>query len=350
LKTKVVGFATDIKNDVDTAFNDLKNLLTGGSEEGDNGVVGTIKSGVKGAFDTLKTKVVGFATDIKNDVDTAFNTLKNNVNTIATDIKDTFLLPFRTIKTTLLGESGNEDNSGLIGRTVGGVRDAFANLSNYLTSKFDLSGLTSAFDNAINPVKNTIDSLIERVNELLGLIDDIQVPDVDVTSEGGGNENDGSVLNRDPNEIPTSELETKEEQLGSKTGLSEVQQAELEAIKAELETRDTDADPETDSEERSGEEEDSNNDGVNDSVPGDSVTRERGSAGAATGGFVASTGRAIIHEGERVVPEAQITDRGQVETSSGGITIENLTVNADSRSGGRTAGRALKRELKRFDI
>jgi hypothetical protein len=32
------------------------------------------------------------------------------------------------------------------------------------------------------------------------------------------------------------------------------------------------------------------------------------------------------------------------------MTIENITVQADSRAGGRAAGEALKRELKRFDI
>jgi hypothetical protein len=91
--------------------------------------------------------------------------------------------------------------------------------------------------------------------------------------------------------------------------------------------------------------------GVDNPAPDFSSVSEVRDAAAQTGGFVASTGRAIIHEGERVVPEAQITDRGRVEVSRGSnMTIENLTVNADSRSGGRAAGKALKRELKRFDI
>jgi hypothetical protein len=65
--------------------------------------------------------------------------------------------------------------------------------------------------------------------------------------------------------------------------------------------------------------------------------------------LIQETGAAVLHPGERVVPAAQVTDRGRVE-SSGGMTIKNLTVQADSRAGGRAAGEALKRELKRFDI
>jgi hypothetical protein len=66
---------------------------------------------------------------------------------------------------------------------------------------------------------------------------------------------------------------------------------------------------------------------------------------------------ALLHEGERIIPDAQTDERGRLDPSDirgmsggSGVQIENLTINADSRSGGRAAGRALKRELKRFDI
>jgi hypothetical protein len=68
-----------------------------------------------------------------------------------------------------------------------------------------------------------------------------------------------------------------------------------------------------------------------------------------TGGLIEETGAAIVHEGERVVPEAQVSDRGPAPVT-GGFTIENLTVHASGRAEGREAGRALKQELKRFDI
>lgn len=78
--------------------------------------------------------------------------------------------------------------------------------------------------------------------------------------------------------------------------------------------------------------------GVGDPRPG---------VGIATGGLIASGGVARLHEGERVVPAAQVEDRGPAPS---GISIQNLTVNASSRAEGRQAANALKDELKRFDI
>jgi len=63
--------------------------------------------------------------------------------------------------------------------------------------------------------------------------------------------------------------------------------------------------------------------------------------------LIASGGVARLHEGERVVPAAQVEDRGPAPS---GISIQNLTVNASSRAEGRQAANALKDELKRFDI
>jgi len=65
-----------------------------------------------------------------------------------------------------------------------------------------------------------------------------------------------------------------------------------------------------------------------------------------TGGFIESGGRATLHEGERVVPEAQVSDRGGVETT----TIEQIVINADSQRGGREAARGLKQELRRQGV
>jgi Flp pilus assembly pilin Flp len=350
LEKKVTGFASDIKTGVQNAFNNLKTLLTGGGEEGENGVAGSIKSGVEGAFDTLKNKVVGFAKDIKNDVDTAFNNLKTAVvggggEDSSGGIIGAFVSgvtsPFQTLKRTLLGEGGNPDSSGLVGRITSGIRTAFSNISKFLNSKFDLSGLETAFNNVIDPIETDINNLIEDINKLLGLVDDIEIPDVDIPDRGVTDPVEDDPVEDDPvedddngkyrggrsllNDNPVSSLTISQittflgKLQANKGNLSSVQRTELTLLLNEADKR-------------------------------DNVSEIR-DAGAATGGFVASTGRAIIHEGERVVPEAQITDRGRVEVSSGSsMTIENLTVNADSRSGGRAAGRALKRELKRFDI
>jgi hypothetical protein len=182
--------------------------------------------------------------------------------------------------------------------------------------------LTSAFDNAIDPIENTISGLIEEVNELLSLIDDIQVPDVDIPSGGGGGDS-GSGSSGDSGSGSSGDSGS-----GSSGG---------------LDSGFTDGRP-----------------GPSDEIgtPGyggdgdDDV-----SVGLNRGGVIGATGLAMVHRGERIIPDAQVDERGRLDPSDvrgmsggGGVQIENLTVNADSRSGGRAAGRALKRELKRFDI
>jgi hypothetical protein len=69
--------------------------------------------------------------------------------------------------------------------------------------------------------------------------------------------------------------------------------------------------------------------------------------GLATGGLIESTGGAVLHEGERVVPAAQVSERGP---APGGVTINIESINASGRAEGRAAGQALKNELKRFGI
>jgi len=60
---------------------------------------------------------------------------------------------------------------------------------------------------------------------------------------------------------------------------------------------------------------------------------------------------AMLHEGERVLPDSQVTDRGELDIGdAGGVTINIDSIAASGRAEGRAAGRALKRELKRFDI
>jgi len=71
----------------------------------------------------------------------------------------------------------------------------------------------------------------------------------------------------------------------------------------------------------------------------------------ATGGIVTDATQAIIGEGsesEAVMPLSRLEQF--VDRPTGGVTINDLVVNASGRREGREAGEALKRELKRFDI
>lgn len=70
-------------------------------------------------------------------------------------------------------------------------------------------------------------------------------------------------------------------------------------------------------------------------------------SGIDTGGFIESTGRAIVHEGERVVPAAQVSDRGGVDA---GTTVVIERIEASGRGEGRDAARALRDELDALDV
>jgi hypothetical protein len=333
-------------------------------ETGVSFITGTGSNSLAGdtiaAFDSLESQVGTTVANFKRDVKGAFKKLKNAV--VGSGGEDSnggiigafisgVISPFQTLKETLLGEGGNPDSSGLIGQVVGGIRTAFDELSKFLNNKFDLSEFKTTFDKAINPIKSMINGLIKKVNELLGLVDGVEAGNIPGLNGSDGDNKVARNITK-VEELPNSTLRTLTETLGDRAEagkLSSANENDLFALVAELReriqegraigegvARDIDL---------------SEIKGVENPAPEFSSVSEIRNAGAATGGFVASTGRAIIHEGERVVPKAQITDRGRVEVSSGNtMTIENLTVNANSRSGGRAAGRALKRELKRFDI
>lgn len=67
-----------------------------------------------------------------------------------------------------------------------------------------------------------------------------------------------------------------------------------------------------------------------------------------TGGHVESTGRAIIHEGEEVVPAAEVTR--ERDGGGGGTTVVIERIEASGREEGRAAGRALRNELDALDV
>jgi len=73
-----------------------------------------------------------------------------------------------------------------------------------------------------------------------------------------------------------------------------------------------------------------------------------GPIGLATGGLIDSGGLAVLHSGERVIPSAEVAERGG--GGGGGVTVNIGEISANSRAEGRQAAKGLKDELKRFDI
>jgi hypothetical protein len=222
------------------------------------------------------------------------------------------------------------------GTLVGDTKAALNGLRQFVANSFDLQPLVDVFDNTINgigdafdridfsPLTNALDgisngvqNLIDALNELAGVDIDVDVPSFD------------ELLDEARSLVEPEIPERQDRDRGGGGG-----------------GRNPRGGP-TDPNPRPGNDNPARG-GGSDPGPGGFTPGIPGRL--ATGGLIESTGVATVHEGERVVPEAQVSDRGPAPVKGNGVTIENLTVQADSRSGGRAAGKALKRELKRFDI
>ena len=69
-----------------------------------------------------------------------------------------------------------------------------------------------------------------------------------------------------------------------------------------------------------------------------------------TGGRIASDGLAMLHAGERIMPAAQVRERGPQPTGESGTRIEEVTImvmgTGDAATDGRNVARAFQRELE----
>jgi len=210
-------------------------------------------------------------------------------------------------------------------------RDAFNAAVSAIGDAFDRLSFGS-FENALDEVAGGVRSLIDSLNELSGVNINVDVPSFD------------SLLDRakdlvepepQPQPQPPDDDDDDDDNPGDPDDRNE--SGGDTGVDGERGKSPDDVLDEPDDDGPGGP--------VSDPDPGD------GTPGAvATGGFIEADGMAMLHEGERVLPDSQITDRGEAEIAGSGVTIGQLTVNASGRAEGRAAGRALKRELKRFDI
>jgi gas vesicle protein len=284
---------------------------------------------VKSAFKTLKTKVTGFTTDIKEDANTDFDNL--TISSTATTIKTNVLTTFETIKTELGNKVGTikEDLNSLFD-DIGIVEDGKKKKKNNQSTASDIkNSVVNEFKNLKSKVtkatKSTQTDVEGHFNDLADFFDN----KLDLTGLSGAFDTELGDINDVVADI-TNDLETLLNLIPDvTTALPLVPEGQQIPLNEPIEQEQR--------EERRG------FDPVGSSV--------------ATGGVVGETGMAVIHQGERIVPDAQVDQRGRLDASdirgmgsAAGVEIQSLTVNADSRSGGRAAGRALKRELKRFDI
>lgn len=81
-------------------------------------------------------------------------------------------------------------------------------------------------------------------------------------------------------------------------------------------------------------------------VNGECVHQGYGGTVLDTGGYVEETGMALIHAGERVIPDAQVSERGGIEA---GTKTQNFDITVYAEDG-TDFGRKLKRELRMMDV
>jgi len=216
---------------------------------------------------------------------------------------------FETAKDSIIG--GN----GIIGDVISGIKSDLSDLNDYVKNTFGIN-INESFLDVFDSVAQAITQPFEQVNfsELTEALDDLAIEtDLLIASLNtlGG-------VNIDA-EIPN---------------FTDVQDY-FEGIFDNQEQEQTYQPPDDDSS-------DTNDDGgldaggFGDELGGDPAGGSSddppssggaggggGTAGgtiAATGGYVDSTGLATIHEGERIVPDAQVTDRGETQFDISGMS------------------------------
>lgn len=308
-----------------------------------------LRSDLESTFDGARRSVVRTIRSLRVDVQDALNRLRSWVG----GVWDLFPLSdaFEAVADRLFGDGG------IVTRLVGNVRDSLTQLATFIEETFgvdieqafrdafnaavsavgDAFGRLSfsSFESALDTVAGGVRSLIDSLNELSGVNIDVDVPSFDGLLDRAeeivepepepepepdpGDDDDDGGNPGDPDDRNES---------GGDTGVDGARGKDPDDV---LDEPDDEPAP------------DEGDAGAGGGAGGGSIV--------ATGGYVEETGRALIHEGERVLPAAQITDRGKADLAGdAGVTIGQLTVNASGRAEGRAAGRALKRELKRFDI
>jgi len=197
---------------------------------------------------------------------------------------------FEAVAATIMGDG---DSGGIIPTLKSDVKETLSQLRSWLSSAWDLHPLSDAFDaaieaigdafgrlnfgpfeSALDAVADGVQTLIDSLNELSGVDIDVDIPSFD------------GLLDR-AEEIVEPEPEPEPEP-----------------------PDDDDDDPST-----------GVGSGIGGSIPGapsdpdnDGTVREprgRRPNPLATGGFVEGAGAAMLHAGERVLPESQVSDRGE---------------------------------------
>jgi hypothetical protein len=167
----------------------------------------------------------------------------------------------------------------------------FNGLTDFFNETFNLDGLVEAFSSPLDGIQQDIDVVVDAVDELIDLLNEI--PEVDVPSPS-------EVLNREEEQEQEPEQTEDPQDTGGGGGGGGGNG------------------PRTGGGSPSFPSAGGNTGGGSDERAGGSRPDNSGSGGAgfvglATGGLIADAGAVMLHEGERVIPAGQVSDRGGVD-------------------------------------
>jgi hypothetical protein len=289
-----------------------------------------------------------FVTDVRNKV----QPITNKFRKITTKAKNALSYLTGTGANSLVGDIKSQLSSvktavvnkkSQITSAFGNVADAAEGVFNYLTGKGDGPSLESDIIGSLTSIANKVENLAPELN--------FAFDEVVLAIENALNIDASGIT--DPLDKLMNKVDDALADLERITGLD--LSAEIEIIQDFILEVQTAVDGLIDLQrefQRSGGDPDDAFASSNPSRPDPNPETDDGEGfvGAATGGVVESTGGAVLHEGERVVPAAQVADRGPAPIKNDGVTVNINNLSASSRAEGRQAAKGLKDELKRFDI
>jgi len=353
-----LGNAGQAFNDLDADVQTLITLFTGPFGIASIAVINALTDiipsvdDVKTAFNNLKDDASAAISGIQTAVSNEVQPITNAFSSITTKAKNVLSYLTETGANSLVGDVESQlssvkntvDNKkSQITSAFGNVADEAEGVFNYLTGKGDGPSLESDITDSLISIANKVKNLAPELNfafdEVVLAIENAL--DIDTTGI------------TDPLDKLMNKVDDALDDLERITGLD--LSAEIEIIQDFILEVQTAVDGLIDLQrefQRSGGDPDDAFASSNPSRPAPDPETDDGDGfvGAATGGVVESTGGAVLHEGERVVPAAQVADRGPAPIKNDGVTVNINNLSASSRAEGRQAARGLKDELKRFDI
>lgn len=295
-RDKIDEIVSDINSEVESKLEGLSNFVSN---------TFSIDTDLSSVFSSAKSSVTSLASDTISDVKSEYNELKSYFTNVFN--LSSLENAFETAKNNIIG--GN----GIVGEITSDIISDLSNLNDYVENTFGVNisqSFLNVFDAAVEAIAqpfnqlnfsgltNSLDDIADAVGDLISSLNNLSGVDISAS-------------------IPD---------------FDDVEDF-FEGIFDNQEQEETYQPPDDDDDDGTDTNDDGGLDagGFGDELGGDPAGDSGGfvsmpdpgsdTPGAVdTGGYVESTGLATIHEGERIVPNAQVTDRGETQFDISGMS------------------------------